>query len=237
MVTEMLFAQYHKFLQMSTRLNCRSPRKQCQWNRFKKKWSQVTITTKVPTSCWLTAKWYDQEDQSREQKYQVAIETGYRGKWSYFRRNAFREKSECKAFFQGKCSPWNLMHLPTAIPSFSSFWPRSKTDAYQLAMSAQRTFWKLWEFAQLPLASVLRVRVDWVQVLLSGLWSSDSGWTYSGICNELAGFLGAGCPGSLHMRLLVSDYHGLAFPVGSLGFTLREEHSSSRSSLRRLPGS
>lgn len=145
------------------------------------------------------------------------------------------KKSECKAFFQGKCSPWNLMHLPTASPSFSSFWPRSKADAYHLAMSAQRTFWKLWEFAQLPLASVPRARVDWVQVLLSR--SSDLGWTYSGICSELAGFLGAGCPGSLQVRLLVFGYHGLAFPLGSLGFTLKEEHSSSRSRLRRLPGS
>lgn len=79
--------------------------------------------------------------------------------------------------------------------------------------------------------------VGWVQVLLSGLWSSDLGWTYSGICSELAGFLGLGCPGSLRMRLLGFGYHGLAFPVGSLWFTLEEEHSSRRSNLRRLPGS
>lgn len=34
------------------------------------------MTTKVPTSCWLTAMRSDQEDQSWEQKYLVAIATG-----------------------------------------------------------------------------------------------------------------------------------------------------------------
>lgn len=63
-------------LPATTRQNLRSPRKQCQWHTFFKKWPQVTMTTKVPTSCWLTAMRSDQEDQSWEQKYLVAIATG-----------------------------------------------------------------------------------------------------------------------------------------------------------------
>lgn len=108
----------------TTRQNLWSPRRQRQRHTFLKKWPQVTMTTQVPTSCRLTAMRSDQEYQSQERKYPVAIATRCTENMELFLYGSFQLPAYLRA---GDC-PGNF-HIDQGLPTLLSGWQSSETEA------------------------------------------------------------------------------------------------------------
>lgn len=119
----MLFALYHKVLQMSTRQNPRSFQKQCQWNTFKKMvpgYHNNQGSNIMLTNC--NVIW----SGGPEERTKVS---GCYSNWMYRKWSCFNRKVFSASIFKCEWTPKNFFTLTKSCSITLFGWQSSETEA------------------------------------------------------------------------------------------------------------